>query len=158
MPITGVHKPIAKSVEWWTPPEIIEALGPFDLDPCAGTPRPWNTAKVHYDSLGLTREWFGRVWLNPPYGPETIQWIRKLAEHRRGTALIFARTETKIFFPYVWDLASGILFLKGRLHFYTRQGLRMSANSGGPSALIAYGDDDAERLKSSGIAGRFISL
>lgn len=158
MPISGVHKPVAKSIEWWTPPEILRALGPFDLDPCAGDPRPWDTAKEHYGSLGLMREWFGRVWLNPPYGPETVHWIARLSEHGRGTALIFARTETAIFFRHVWNSAHAILFIQGRLHFYTQAGERMPANSGGPSVLIAYGTEDARRLQESDIAGKLICL
>lgn len=61
--------------EWLTPPEIIRALGEFDLDPCAPIVRPWDMAKAHYTELdnGLIRPWHGRVWLNPPlwyqYGP-----------------------------------------------------------------------------------------
>lgn len=34
--------------EWLTPPYILEALGGFDLDPCAPEFRPWDMAKVHY--------------------------------------------------------------------------------------------------------------
>ena len=55
--------------EWLTPPELIRALGEFDLDPCAPINRPWPTAGGHFtrEDDGLTKEWFGRVWLNPPY-------------------------------------------------------------------------------------------
>jgi len=47
---------------------IIEALGPFDLDPCAADPRPWNCAEVNLTEVddGLRGRWSGRVWLNPP--------------------------------------------------------------------------------------------
>ena len=38
--------------EWLTPPEIIRALGPFDLDPCAPVNRPWDTANDHYLAAG----------------------------------------------------------------------------------------------------------
>ena len=34
--------------EWLTPPEIINSLGTFDLDPCSPINRPWKTAKKHY--------------------------------------------------------------------------------------------------------------
>ena len=37
-----------KTDEWLTPPEIIKALGPFDLDPCSPINRPWDTARKHY--------------------------------------------------------------------------------------------------------------
>jgi hypothetical protein len=46
---------------WLTPPEIIEALGPFDLDPCAAINQPWPTAKNHFTlhDNGLVQPWGG---------------------------------------------------------------------------------------------------
>lgn len=112
--------------DWLTPPEIIRSLGPFDLDPCSPMPRPWDTAAKHYTLAdnGLMKEWEGKVWMNPPYGNETERWMRKLAHHGHGIALIFARTETKSFFPWVWEYATAILFVKGRINFYTKEGRR----------------------------------
>ena len=45
--------------EWLTPPAIIAALGPFDLDPCSPIHRPWDTAKRHFTRLddGLSMPW-----------------------------------------------------------------------------------------------------
>lgn len=153
---------------WLTPPFILEALGAFDLDPCAAPePRPWTTAETHWGHAdnSLNRSWFGRVWLNPPYGPKTsiAPWLRRMAEHGRGTALIFARTETAIFFETVWDRASALLFFRGRLSFHRKDGTFPRADQGGgnagaPSVLVAYGDDDANRLRQSGLDGRFIPL
>lgn len=59
--------------EWLTPPEIITALGSFDLDPCAPISPPWPTAVKTFTVLddGLKKEWYGRVWCNPPYGTQT---------------------------------------------------------------------------------------
>ena len=75
------------------------ALGPFDLDPCSPILRPWDTAKYHYtvSDNGFIKEWFGRVWLNPPYGRGMYEWMNKLAAHGNGIGLIFARTDTKGF-------------------------------------------------------------
>ena len=33
-----------RSEVWITPPWILRALGPFDLDPCAADQQPWPTA------------------------------------------------------------------------------------------------------------------
>ena len=81
--------------EWLTPPGIIKSLGEFDLDPCSPEEykRPWSTAKNHMtlSDDGLSKEWFGRVWCNPPYGRETFKWLNKLYHHGNGLALIFAR-------------------------------------------------------------------
>lgn len=149
-----------KTDEWLTPPEIIKALGPFDLDPCSSMNRPWNTAAKHYmiDTNGLIQSWAGRVWLNPPYGIVAGRWLAKLVDHGNGIALIFARTETKMFFKYVWNKADAILFIRGRLFFYRNDGIRAKTNSGAPSVLIAYGTENAQILKRSGIDGMFVCL
>ena len=146
--------------EWLTPPEIIKALGEFDLDPCSPSERPWPTAKEHFTIKddGLKKEWFGKIFLNPPYGPQTAKWLKKMAEHGNGVALIFARTETRMFFSYVWEKAQALLFIRGRLSFYEVSGRKGKINAGAPSVLIAYGDDNANKLQSCGIAGHFVRL
>ena len=145
---------------WLTPPYIIEALGEFDLDPSSPIHRHWNTAKKHYTIIddGLKQEWFGRVWCNPPYGRECVKWLKKCAEHGNSMTLIFARTETRMFFDEVWDKASAILFLKGRLKFYNTEGIQAKASAGAPSVLIAYGDNNAEILRDCNLEGKFIDL
>lgn len=124
--------------EWLTPPHILKALGEFDLDPCSPIKRPWPTAKTHYtvDDNGLKKDWHGRVWCNPPYGREAEKWLARLADHGSGIALIFARTETRMFFSQVWPKASAILFIEGRLHFHHVDGTRAKANAGAPSVLV----------------------
>lgn len=160
------HSARPGSVTWLTPPDIIESLGgwqSFDLDPCAAPlPRPWFTAwemNAEADSDGLALDWFGRVWLNPPYSANVIEaWLRKLADHGEGTALIFARTETQPFRRQVWERAHGLLFLHGRLFFHEPDGKRANFNGGAPSVLCAYGQDDMDRLAASGIDGAFVPL
>ncbi len=144
--------------DWLTPPEIIRALGPFDLDPCSPIGRPWDTAREHYTvhDDGLRKPWVGRVWMNPPYGEKTSAWMERLAKHGDGIALIFARTETGSFFPWVWDHASALLFVRGRICFYTREG-RRGGPAGAPSVLVAYGYANAEALRASGIRGHIVS-
>ncbi|WP_240636508.1 phage N-6-adenine-methyltransferase [Paenibacillus silvae] len=146
--------------EWLTPPNIIEALGEFELDPCSPINRPWSTAKKHYtvEDDGLTQDWRGRVWMNPPYGTEAAVWLDKLSKHGNGIALIFARTETKMFFDHVWNKADALLFFKGRLFFHHVSGEKAKANAGAPSVLIAYGKGNAESLRKISDWGKFIEL
>lgn len=146
------------SDDWITPPHIVRALGEFDLDPCASDTQPWPCAKqsVTRKQDGLTADWVGRVWLNPPYS-QVDAWLARLAEHGRGTALVFARTETDTFAKRVWSQASAILFLRSRVKFHFPDGAIAVGNSGGPSVLIAYGKRDAELLKISGLSGAFVS-
>lgn len=147
--------------EWFTPPEIISELGPFDLDVCSSLSRPWDTAKRHYtkEDDGLKLPWQGRVWCNPPYGQQTGKWLKKMHESGvDGIAMIFARTETKMFFEYVWNKANAILFVEGRIHFYNIKGERAMGNSGGPSCLVSYGRYCSELLSYCSIKGKYIRL
>lgn len=162
----GHHSARAACTVWLTPPAILDALGgalSFDLDPCAApAPRPWATARRMIgpdDGDGLAIEWHDRVWLNPPYtSAELDRWMARMADHGQGVALIFARTETQAFHRHVWQRATGLLFLEGRLHFHDRNGVRAAANAGAPSVLCAYGADDLDRLAAADLAGALVPL
>jgi hypothetical protein len=158
--INGHHRSRGYSDEWLTPPELIARLGRFDLDPCTPAEMPWETAARRYTSIddGLSQPWEGRVWLNPPYGPETGKWLKRLAAHGDGIALVFARTETATFFRWVWPKADALLFLRGRIHFRRIDGTAAVHNSGGPSVLIAYGERNADVLTDCGLGGVCVRL
>ncbi len=154
-PIRGVTN------DWLTPPWLLSLLGTFDLDPCASINQPWRTALTQWtiEDDGFNQDWFGRVWLNPPYGQEGWQWINKLAKHGSGITIIFARTETKGFFREVWGKADGLLFIEGRLTFHRAvTGIKGPGNSGGPSVLVSYGELDTTILFDSDIRGQRIDL
>lgn len=145
--------------EWLTPKWLLDALNcEFDLDPCAPKIRPWETAKNYYTENGLKKEWFGRVWLNPPYSNQAILWLEKLVKHNNGIALVFARTETKWFWNNIWDCASGIIFLRNRLYFCDINGKRARSNAGAPSVLVSYGNECFDILKHSNIDGKFFKI
>lgn len=145
---------------WLTPPTLIESLGKFDLDPCCPNNLPWKTADKFYSlengEDGLELDWFGRVWLNPPYS-NWVPFMEKLKKHNNGIALVFARTETKGFFDHVWNDADSILFLKRRVKF-VKADLSSGGSSTAPSVLIAYGENNTKALKASGLDGKLIKL
>lgn len=163
----GSHqRTIGRSQVHITPRFVIEATGPYDLDPCAADPRPWDCAAVNFTEAddGLSRDWFGRVWLNPPFHRYQVgMWIGRLADHGRGTALLHARTETD-WFRLVWRHAAAILFLGRRLTFHKPDGSLQTtakgevANSGAPPVLCAFGFADADVLASCGLEGAFVPL
>ena len=95
---------------------------------------------------GLTAYWFGKVWLNPPYGKETPKWLAKMHQHRNGMALLFARTDCAWFHDYVAK-ADAILFLKGRVKFVDGLGVSKGSGAGSGSMLIAWGSLQVEALK-----------
>jgi hypothetical protein len=146
-------------VEWLTPPELVKQLGEFDLDPCSPVNPPFVHAKVNFtiEDDGLSKEWKGRVYCNPPYGKNMDLWMSKLQKHGNGIALIFARTETRLFFEHIWDKADAILFVKGRIKFYHVSG-KQGGTPGAPSVFVAYGKENALALKNSGIPGRYLDL
>lgn len=130
---------VGATVEWYTPPELLETLGlRYDLDPAAPVGGvPWVPADRHYSSSdnGLWLPWTGRVWLNPPYD-DVDPWVERMVAHGDGMLLVFSRTETR-----AWQraaaAASAIAFLRDRLHFIRQDGFRGRAAAG--STLFAFG-------------------
>ncbi len=148
-----------RETRWLTPAPIVRALGHFDLDPCGapGHTLAAQTYQIDDGQDGLALPWHGRVWLNPPYGKLTAPFLGRLADHGQGTALVFARTETRMFFDHVWPRADALLFLRGRVTFLNSAGIAADNSSGAPSCLIAYGAADAESLRISGL-GAYVDL
>lgn len=158
----GIHSRPSDGLsnDWLTPPGIVRALGKFDLDPCASKDQFYVTAAsmISPPRDGLAAEWKGRVWLNPPYGRQLRKWLAKMAEHDNGIALVPARTEVESWFwPFVWERATAILFIRGRLFFHRPDGSQ-EGNAGHGSVLAAYGSNNAKNLMECQIEGRYINL
>jgi hypothetical protein len=155
----GSHQQtVGKSQQHFTPHWLVEAVGPFDLDPCAGSPRPWDCAErnIALPYNGLESMWSGMVWLNPPFDRYQVgKWIARMAYHDNGIALLHARTETAWFQP-VWQHASALLFLARRLSFCLEDGSAHPANSGAPPVLVAFGQRAADRLTDCDVAGTLV--
>jgi hypothetical protein len=80
-----------------------------------------------------------------------------MKEHGNGILLIFNRAETSTFFKHIWNDADAILFKKGRIRFCN--GLGEEAGSPGcGSVFVAYGQENVEALRNSGIEGKLILL
>jgi len=156
---TGQDGAVATTHDWLTPPELLAALGEFDLDPCASQYQPWRTAREQFtiEQDGLARTWRGRVWCNPPYGPHAEKFLRRMAEHGDGIALIFARTETRAFQEWCWRHADAMLFLAGRLRFRLPGG-GTAGPAGAPSVLVAYGKQNVVALERCGLSGYVVRL
>ena len=98
------------------------------------------------------------MWLNPPYDERLGEWMERMAAHRIGIALTFARTEIDIWQRWIWPYADSILFPSGRFYFCLPDGTRAKGNAGGPSALIAYSPNDSDILWRCGIAGAIVNV
>lgn len=145
----GYENPLGRTTEWYTPPEIFEALKiEFDLDPCSPGKDivPWIPAKTHYTIKddGLAKPWFGRIWMNPPYGRGVDLWLKKFVEHGNGVALLPVRTDTKGFhrFTAKCDL---IRLLEGRIYYIQSDGQRGNRPAHA-SMLVACGQGCVDAL------------
>jgi len=131
-------------VEWYTPAGLVDQLGHFDLDPACGDPTRCHVdARMHWSVDGDVRPYFGRTWLNPPYGPRGVPFIESMIEHRRGLLLLPARTETRIF-QQAAEAADAVCFLRERLWFERNDGFTGRSSFG--SVLFAYRDSIPEHL------------
>lgn len=161
------QRTVGKTDIWLTPPEILSALGVFDLDPCAAPQVRLKCASRNFalpGNDGLRRKWSfrgmkkPRVWCNPPFNRyQRPRWMKAMAEHGNGILLIPAATETKAFYDWVWGRAHAICFLRGRPHFLHASGERAKANCGCSIALVAYGNSNAKTLAKANL-GRTIWL
>jgi hypothetical protein len=129
-----------------TPLPLVRALGEFDLDPCGApghaTARTvWTPEEV---GDGLSLPWFGRVWLNPPYGREISVWVDRLFQHGSGIALLPCAPDTALWQRRVLADAAAVLFVRGRIRY---ENAERPANHA--SALVAVSSVDAAALTAS---------
>lgn len=136
---------------WQTPPEVFDKLakefGPFDLDPASAhtaytsehvdlyvTPEgvfrwlPFDPLhELVMDLDGLTINWTGKVFCNPPY-KHVEQWVKKGHDAAIHGALVvmllIPSTDSRWFHRYVWDKrlhrpreGVEVRFLEGRIRF-----------------------------------------
>lgn len=141
--------------EWYTPIRLIdileEAVGRFDLDPCAETDVPKlarSRAAVCYSEKdnGLSKPWFGAVFVNPPYGRGIAKWVKKCrTEYEDGRAetviaLLASRTDTAWWHDHIEGKAM-TFFLRGRLKFGDGKN-----SAPFPSAIVVWGYDSELNL------------
>lgn len=117
--------------EWYTPrhllQRVIETMGGIDLDPCSNPGNPNVPAKEYYtpDIDGLSQVWRGRVFVNPPYGREIEDWVKKTVDEFRigscteAVLLVPSRTDTGWFRMLV---EYPRCFIWGRIKFIDENG------------------------------------
>jgi len=140
--------------EWYTPDHIVESVlkafaGYIDLDPCTNSKiAPNIPARTLFDKTddGIKQSWFGKVFVNPPYGREIKQWVTKCCEeYANGLVseiilLVPARVDTK-WFAMIHD--NHWCSVDGRLKFKSEDGLDKNS-APFPSAVIYFGKDGSK--------------
>jgi ParB family chromosome partitioning protein len=138
--------------EWYTPPDIIDAarlvMGGIDLDPASCETANANVMATQFFTMqddGLSQEWRGRVWLNPPYAqPLMSQFSDKLVEewksHRVESAIILTNNGTETAWGQKLLLhCAAVCFPRGRIRFIDKHGNASGAPLQG-QAIFFFGD------------------
>jgi site-specific DNA-methyltransferase (adenine-specific) len=120
----------SKKMDWCTPNDFFTKLNNefhFTLDAAASKANAKCDSFYTQEDDALSKDWEGEtVFVNPPYGREIGDWVKKAYEESRKpntvvVMLIPARTDTKYFHEYIIG-KSDIRFLKGRLKFEYEDG------------------------------------
>lgn len=153
------HEPcIGASDDWYTPPEIFQALGlMFDLDPCSPGPGHWVPARKVFtiEDNGLAQEWHGLVFMNPPFGGRFghVPWLEKFLSHANGIAIVRSYTSSSWWHDHM-HRAETICFPRGKTKFIRPDGcggLCVGKTPGHGVALIGMGHTSCSALLRSGL-------
>lgn len=148
--------------EWYTPIEIIETarltMGSIDLDPASSDiANETVQAKAYYtaEDNGIEQEWYGNVWLNPPYSTDLIgAFADKLADEiwniDQAIVLVNNATETEWFGTLV-DLSDAICFPRTRIKYNAPDGKKNSPLQG--QAILYYGEQKEEFVEKFSVFG-----
>lgn len=139
----------SKTCEWETPEHFFQILNDkyhFTLDVCATSHNAKCTEYYTLEQDGLTQEWQGICWMNPPYGRGINAWVQKAYHSAQKGALVVcllpARTDTAWWHDYC--VQGDITFIRGRLKFGN------SKNSAPfPSAVVVFGSEKHKTYLSS---------
>jgi len=148
------------SDDWYTPKHVFDALGcTFDLDVSAPKEGPrYVPAAQWLWERGLEQDWFGCVWMNPPYGHMAgkFEWMKKFISHGNGIALMPDRTSA----PW-WQWAApqmdALLFVTPKIQFERPDG-SIGEQPGNGTSLMALGERGVAALHSAQAAGLGVIL
>ena len=125
--------------EWPTPQDFFDKCNAefaLELDVCADDANHKCPRYFTRETNGLAQDWApARCWMNPPYGREIGDWMRKAwIEAQRGAlvvCLVPARTDTAWWHDYA--MRGTVRFIRGRLRFGNAE-----ASAPFPSALVIF--------------------
>lgn len=115
---------------WGTPPQWIalahDTMGGIDLDPATNAKAQETVGAAKFftkEDDGLSKKWFGRVWMNPPYSqPLVTKFAEKLVTEieagnvTQACVLVNNATDTK-FLQNMLKHCAAALFPSGRVSF-----------------------------------------
>lgn len=138
--------------EWYTPAEHVElarsVLGVIDLDPASSDKAQVVVMAEEYFTEaddGLTQNWSGRVWLNPPYAQPAIshfadKMVAEIETGRVDQAIMLTHNYTDTaWFQKLAKAATAICFTRGRVKFVSPTGDVAAPTQG--QAFFYFGTD-----------------
>lgn len=142
---------------WQTPDNIIDMIEPIDVDPCAGGTDIGQDANYTKQDDGLSKEWHGRVFVNPPFSDKK-DWLRKAIVERDNTECIFVLTPDSTdtiswWHKYIAAEADYIWFSEGRISYIDPSTGEPAGSPTFGTAISIFGEPGARtlaRLKSEG--------
>lgn len=144
----AAYEAAGETDEWFTPLYIFDALGEwFDIDVAAPIDGPRHVPAFSWLSSGaLEADWYGFVWMNPPFGHQSTKraWLKKFFQHGHGIALVPDRTSAPWFQEY-GPLADAICWVSPKIKFERPDG-SIGESPGTGTALLAAGDRAAKAL------------
>jgi phage N-6-adenine-methyltransferase len=132
--------------EWYTPLKFIKSarlvMGSITLDPASSNEaNEIVKAETIYtkEDDGLTKSWFGNVWLNPPYSQPLIshfsnKLIDELSNINQACVLTNNATETE-WYQRMLERCDAVCFIKGRIKFLDLDGDATGAPLQGQSIM-----------------------
>lgn len=154
--------------EWYTPDRVLDTarlvLGEIDLDPASSDHAQKSVRAARYftkDDDGLTKEWNGRIWLNPPYAqPFISQFVGKMVAERQAGRVTAALMLTHNYTDTSWfhqaaAVADAICFTRGRVSFVDPNGKYAAPTQG--QAFFYFGNDLARFAAEFASAGLIVS-
>jgi len=129
---------------WGTPLDLFRELNAefdFDLDPCASSIRTLKIRMTEYHYGGLDSDWFGSVFVNPPYGRETVKWVKyalKQIDLNRAKVVVMLvpnNTDAPWFHNYIYQKHE-VRFIRGRVRFVDLKGSKSGRPRHGSMILV----------------------
>lgn len=149
----AAYERAGESDEWYTPKYIFDAIGlHFDLDVASPPEGPrYVPCTTYISSDSLSKDWFGLVWMNPPFGHQRTKrlWLSKFMEHGCGIALVPDRTSAPWFQEFAVK-ADVICFVAPKVKFERPDG-SVGTSPGTGTALLAVGQRSSDALHRCGL-------
>jgi hypothetical protein len=143
-PPRGRHQDRDAKQEYGTPPAIFRRFGTrCTLDVCATVGRALCADFIPKAKNGLTQEWHGVVWLNPPYSG-IYRWVAKAVAYARDGGTVIALLPVWSDAPWFHDFMpfGKITLLRGKLSYVGRNGYAPF-----PSMIVEWNSKTVKRRK-----------